>query len=355
MKLNTNKNQLYKWLILIVSVLSITKFTYASETTETLPYKNLVEQNKTWWYMNAIVRRIDFDTYYFGIKIEGDTIIDNVKWSKCWLIDVEKNKILKCPISLIREEDKKIHRYPHDEWLGDAIEEYLNNNDNDNKYFRDLVSSWVFPNSRAFRDANLGMHNYTFEDYLSSPENYPLYDFYTEKKQQAWPWSIMTPKISDYIWTGIFEVPRLILDEDGRQFQAHRMLRYYEERNIEPTEEQIKSEEEDEFLIIEGVGVHNLRTFYGSSTFLWPADIRLDLACCKFIPELLLVTLNDDSEIFFRSYDGRDFTLDYAVHKDEIIETSENENAIYDLMGNEINNPVTGGIYISKGQKIVWK
>lgn len=350
MKHFTNKNQIYKLLILAVSIISISKFTYATNTTKHLSYRTLVEQNKTWWYKSGIQHRYYTDYYYFGVKIEGDTIIDDTNWSKCWLINVEKKRILPCPIALIREEDKKVYRYPYDDALIETRNEYLSNCENE--YYYDAVSKYTMTVEELFKIQEYNILAY--DEYMLSPEKYPLYDFSTEIKQQVWPWSYFIPDNPDNFNTGRFEVPRIITDEDNRCFQAHRMLRLYEIMNVEPNDRNVEDSNSSEYLIVEGVGIHKLESTW-SSTFLIPVYTPTILTGCGIepLPTLVMVTLDNDSEVYFKGWYGQNFTLENAVYVDKTVETSENTETIYDLMGKKIKKPLANGIYIFNGKKIL--
>ncbi len=75
-------------------------------------YYPLVEEGKTWWYESAY--NCDSDNYfYYGVRIEGNMMIDGEVWQKCWYIDPSGRKIISIPLILIREEDKKVYVKPY--------------------------------------------------------------------------------------------------------------------------------------------------------------------------------------------------------------------------------------------------
>lgn len=344
------KNRFSNLLIVLVVILFISKIGFATESCERLPYRNFIEQNKTWWYNSAIFRGGFFDFYYFGIKIDGDTIIGDIQWSKCWLIDVEKNKMLPCPIALIREENKKIFRYIYDDELEDLRLEYYNNTDN--AYLRNIFMSDVHSSRCSYESLN--DWGFSFEDVLSSPDDYPLYDFSSETKHQIWPWSYLYVNEKSDEQQPDFEIPLIFKDEDGVAFQAHRMMSFYEINNKVTSESSWQNYIDEMPLIVEGVGIHRLN-YDRCGTFLLPADRRYGITGYVWMPTLLMVTLNNDSEVYFRGRYGRDFSLDKAVQNEEIVEYQSASQTICDLMGREVKNPVPGSIYICNGRKIVWK
>lgn len=317
-------------------------------------YKPLIEQGKTWWYRTYRGNddaEMSPNPIFFGLRIDGDTIIDNVIWQKLWYIHDDNSLVVNTPVQLIREENKRIDISRHEiSGYQTAVETLRNNNNNDpyDYLILDKLVEWDF-----YRNHPLIPDSLLYNDYVT------IYDFNTpESISLYWPWSHGEfCKFSDD--------NEYVYDVMGRNYKCYSCHFYpfldkahndIKEPHRNPSQRQYGCLQNQlsvgmwDYKIIEGVGIGgdwaNCGLFYQPTS-----DYSLITGYFNNIPHpprLIFITDNHNN-IIFRVFDN---VTEPWLNSRTLKTTQEPyDNTVYDLYGRKINITIPGNIYIKDGKK----
>jgi len=180
---------------LLIILLTLLVTTAASAFTTTPPeeytYRPLVEEGKQWVYITSTEKHNNYDVF----TIQGEEVIDGVTWKKVWMSDEEGRLIVEDPVSLIREEDKKVYIYPLHVWKGTN---YVNC---DSRY-----------NHEVYGYLDYLLENEGIKVDFDIEKSYPcmIYDFSLDVGEKFissmfWPWTTMDSLLGNSIEAILYE------------------------------------------------------------------------------------------------------------------------------------------------------